>query len=247
MMKTMTRSTFSALVFLLIGIAVYGQANPLAGSWQYKNQSTEHIAVFIDGYFTHSEFDKQNKQFIRTRGGTFTQQGNQLKVTWQFDSKRAADDAPNAEWIGQTETFQVQPGNTLQSNITGSSVQWTKVGDHNAPLAGVWRMSGRKVDGNISNSPLGDRRTLKILTGNRFQWAAINIKTGEFSGTGGGTYTFKDGTYTENIEFFSRDNTRVGASLAFNGEIKEGQWHHSGNSSTGNPIYEVWIKIERHH
>ena len=30
-----------------------------------------------------------------------------------------------------------------------------------------------------------------------------------------------DGKYTENIEFFSRDNNRVGASLSFDYEIKE--------------------------
>lgn len=59
----------------------------------------------------------------------------------------------------------------------------------------------------------GARKTIKILSGTRFQWAAINSETGEFFGTGGGNYTFKDGKYTENIEYFSRDASRVGASL----------------------------------
>lgn len=80
------------------------------------------------------------------------------------------------------------------------------------------------------------------MSGTRFQWAAINPETKEFFGTGGGTYTFVNGKYTENIEFFSRDNSRVGASLSFKGEVKDGQWHHSGNSSTGNPIYEIWSR-----
>jgi hypothetical protein len=81
---------------------------------------------------------------------------------------------------------------------------------------------------------LGARRTLKILTGTRFQWAAINIETKEFFGTGGGRYTFENGKYTEHIEFFSRDSSRVGASLGFDGKIESGAWHHSGLSSRAN-------------
>jgi hypothetical protein len=57
---------------------------------------------------------------------------------------------------------------------------------------------------------------------------------------GGGTYTAKDGKYIENITFFSRDDSRVGASLDFNYEVIDGEWHHSGLSSKGDPIYEIW-------
>jgi hypothetical protein len=63
-----------------------------------------------------------------------------------------------------------------------------------------------------------------------------------FFGTGGGQYNFKDGTYTEHIEFFSRDATRVGASLSFKAEINKGEWHHSGLSSKGEKIHEVWSR-----
>ena len=86
----------------------------------------------------------------------------------------------------------------------------------------------------------GPRKTLKVLSDGRFQWIAFNTETKEFSGTGGGTYTAENGKYTENIDFFSRDSSRVGASLSFNFETKDGKWLHSGKSSTGKPIYEVW-------
>jgi hypothetical protein len=81
---------------------------------------------------------------------------------------------------------------------------------------------------------------MKILSGTRFQWIAYNTETKEFKGTGGGTYTTHDGEYTENIKFFSRDDTRVGASLKFNYELVDGHWHHSGLSSKGQPIHEIW-------
>ncbi len=97
-------------------------------------------------------------------------------------------------------------------------------------------------DGKMNEMKPGPRKTLKILSGTRFQWAAINTDTKEFFGTGGGTYTFKDGKYTENIEFFSRDNSRVGASLSFDGKVDGKRWHHSGKSSKGDPIAEVWTR-----
>jgi hypothetical protein len=74
--------------------------------------------------------------------------------------------------------------------------------------------------------------------------AAINPETKEFFGTGGGTYTFKSGKYTENIEFFSRDSSRVGASLSFDGKLNNGEWHQSGLSSKGDSIYEVWSRVK---
>jgi hypothetical protein len=83
---------------------------------------------------------------------------------------------------------------------------------------------------------------VKILSGTRFQWIAINTHTKEFFGTGGGAYTFQGGTYTENIAFFSRDSSRVGASLRFNGKVEKDGWHHSGLSSSGDKIYEIWNK-----
>ena len=90
--------------------------------------------------------------------------------------------------------------------------------------------------------PLRARHTLKLLTASRFQWAAINRETGDFSGTGGGTYSFANGKYTEHIEFFSRDSSRVGASLIFEDKLEDGNWIHSGLSSKGDPIYEVWAR-----
>jgi len=40
--------------------------------------------------------------------------------------------------------------------------------------------------------------------------------------------------------FFSGDGSRVGASLSFDYEIIENEWHHSGLSSKGKPIHEIW-------
>ena len=88
----------------------------------------------------------------------------------------------------------------------------------------------------------GDRKTLKLLTGTRFQSMAINAATKKKFGTGGGTYTFADGKYTEQIEFFSCDSTRVGATLNFDGSLKDSVWNHSGKSLKGDPLNELRTK-----
>ncbi len=62
----------------------------------------------------------------------------------------------------------------------------------------------------------------------------------DFRGTGGGRYAAIQGTYTEVIQFFSRDDSRVGAELAFQFERKGDEWHHTGNNSRGEPMYEIW-------
>ena len=123
---------------------------------------------------------------------------------------------------------------------------YKRIDDGAAPLAGVWKISAREQDGKIVPiHQTGARKTLKMLTGNRFQWFAINPETKQFSGTGGGTYEFANGKYTEHIEFFSRDSSRVGASLSFDGKLENGEWHHSGLSSRGEKIYETWGRVVR--
>ena len=86
------------------------------------------------------------------------------------------------------------------------------------------------------------RKTMKMLAGGRFQWIAYDTSKKEFYGTGGGTYTAKSDGYIENIEFFSRDSNTVGKSLGFDFEIKDGDWHHRGFSSKGDPKYEIWTQ-----
>jgi hypothetical protein len=100
-------------------------------------------------------------------------------------------------------------------------------------------------NGEIKWRTPGVRKTMKILSGTKFQWIAYNTETKEFFGTGGGSYTTTpDGKYTENIEFFSRDNSRVGASLQFDFSIQDGNWRHKGLSSKGDPIDEIWTQRE---
>ena len=208
----------------------------ITGAWHLQQDKVEEILVFQDGYFSHTTFDKANKKFISTYGGSYKIAGNDLKLKIEFDTR-------NKEAIGNEKQFShAILDKQLSTNINGSQQSFTRIDEGQDNLAGVWRITGRMVDGKVNQMQRGDRKTLKLLSGTRFQWMAINPATKEFFGTGGGTYTFINGKYTENIEFFSRDSSRVGASLTFDGNIKDGVWNHSGKSSKGEPINELWTK-----
>ena len=150
-------------------------------------------------------------------------------------------DTKNPERVGSTGAFEIElTENELRA--VDNNIVWKRIDDGTpGNLAGAWLISGRMRNGELQKRDTHrPRKTMKILSGTRFQWIAYNTETKEFLGTGGGTYTTIDGKYTEHIEFFSRDDSRVGASLQFDFALKDGDWHHSGNSSKGTPIYEVW-------
>jgi hypothetical protein len=232
---------FSIVLIMGAGIASFDckkqNADSLSGAWQMNDNNGMQVILVADGYFTYTAYDKEGKKFILTRGGSFSLNNNKLTVQYEFDSK-------TKEQVGQSATYQISiNGNKLTININEREESWERIGDGKSGLSGLWKITARKQGDSLQPiHQTGTRKTVKILSSTRFQWVAIDPGTKSFMGTGGGTYTFKDGKYTENIEFFSRDSSRVGSSLSFNGKLENGDWHHSGLSSRGDPIYEVWSR-----
>jgi hypothetical protein len=213
-------------------------AQELQGTYErtgsFGDKTINYVYLFSGEFFSWTAYYADSGDFIATKGGSFDAANNTLMVTYEFDT---AD--PNM--VGRTEEHTVEL-KRKSAIIDGQSWKLTDK-DTESPLTGAWLMGGRKRDGEISRRDTDQpRKTMKILTPTRFQWIAYNTETKEFMGTGGGTYTAVDGKYTENIGFFSRDNSRVGVSLGFNFEVKGNDWHHSGKSSKGDPMYEIWVK-----
>lgn len=216
------------------------QATNLEGAWRAQdNQGNELVMLVQDGFFTVARFNRQ--KFLDTYGGTYTVNNGNFDIRYEFHT---LDSTKVGSSTSVSFTLNNNQWNTKQEDATNT---WQRIDESRSgsPLAGTWRITGRASDGQMNTMRPGPRKTLKVLSGTRFQWIAFNSETGEFSGTGGGTYTAENGTYTENIEFFSRDNSRVGMSLSFNYEVKDGNWHHTGQSSTGNPVNEIWSRISK--
>lgn len=239
------KSTFCVLLACLaLGITSFvfipnsdqkQKASKLMGAWETSNaDGKKGLWIIAEKHFSVTYY-KQN-EFVSTEGGEWRQlpDGN-IQLTWEYNTEKN-------DLIGQKKSFApLLKGDKL----TIDNLSWKRL-DNGTPgkLAGAWLITGRYRDGELSERTPGVRRTMKILSGTKFQWIAYNIETKEFFGTGGGYYTTKDGKYTENIEFFSRDNSRVGASLEFDFKLENGKWRHSGKSSKGDPLDEVWTKRE---
>lgn len=224
---------------LFLCACLSASAQPLTGAYERKDGTTTESRIYAGDYFAVALYNKDGKEFTGTYGGKYALKDGQLIETIEFDTRKP-------ERVG-TEVTSAASVDKDAATITITGVTLTRT-DNGTPgqLSGAWLITGRINDkGEIRRSTPGARRTMKILSGTRFQWIAYNVETKEFFGTGGGTYTTVSGKYTENIEFFSRDNTRVGASLSFDFSLVEGDWQHKGLSSKGEPIHEIWTKREK--
>ncbi|MFM8348553.1 MAG: membrane or secreted protein [Bacteroidota bacterium] len=229
---------FSAIVFCTLLIPVLSMAQ-LEGSWISESAEGKTAIIYSWKYFAATRYDLSGKKFISTWGGSWTYEKGVLTETHEFNTA-------DPSLVGTKVAHRAKVGKKSMTLTVGDKKQEFVRMDDGTPgqLAGAWLITGRMNDGKVSSIIPGARRTMKILSGTRFQWIAYNTETKEFFGTGGGTYTTVDGAYTETLEFFSRDNSRVGSSLNFQFRIEEGRWRHSGLSSKGEPIDEYWATRE---
>lgn len=219
-------------------------AQNVLGAWEAYTtndvgEKIKMVVIFSEGFQAATYFHAETGKFISTNGGKWVLEGNTMTETIEFDTE-------TPERVGSQVSFDIEFKED-QIGIVGHDMTLKRI-DSGAPgaLQGAWLMSGRVRDGKTqtrdTNRP---RKTMKILSGTRFQWIAYNTETKQFMGSGGGTYTTVDGKYTENIEFFSRDDSRAGVSLEFNFELIDGKWHHKGFSSKGDPMHEIWSAREQ--
>lgn len=228
--------TYISLFLFCIAYSFQSNQSPLQGAWISSIGSTDNVLNIQDGYLSHTTYDKTRKHFYQTRGGSFEIKDNKVVVHYEFSSSDKNEVGKSFEYV-----YHFKNGNLIWEN-NDTRVTWQRIDDNKNPLAGVWRISGRMQEGKMNPINPGPRKTLKILSGTCFQWVAINTETKEFFGTGGGRFSFVNGKYTENIEFFSRDSSRVGVSLTFDGSIDNNIWTHKGLNSRGEPLHEEWSR-----
>ena len=229
-------------IIVLIACALLlseSKAQSVIGAWEAfktaeNGDTLRSVVLFADGYQVLTTYNASTGEFIHSNGGTWKLDGPIMTEKVEFHSDIS-------ERVGAEVSFEIMVSeSTLQ--IVKSGKEFTKI-DNGAPgeLQGAWLMSGRVSEGKMqSRDTSRSRKTMKILSGTRFQWIAYDTETKQFMATGGGTYTTINDEYTENIEFFSRDQSRAGMSLKFGYELVDGNWHHSGFSTKGDPINEIW-------
>ena len=244
MKKHIHKIKFTLTLSVLILINLFSYAQSPVGAWErfYDDEDGNNIrsvVIFSEKFQSIVMYNAKTGEFIYSNGGTWELNGNMMTEKVEFDTA-------NSERVGDELTFEVIITNNSLS-IPDANWEFSKIDDGMpGELNGAWLMSGRYRNGEKQmRSTDRPRKTMKILSGTRFQWIAFDTEKKEFKGTGGGTYTTINGKYSEKIEFFSRDNSRVGMNLEFNYDIDKGNWIHKGKTSKGDPLHEIWIKRKK--
>lgn len=200
-----------------------------------SKDGTLHHELKLDAdYYVHTVYKESPAEFIKTMGGYYKTSGNNLMVDLEFNSNHKEDKITSIN-----VPYKLKKGNLILEGVKPMTFTPTKLGTQD--LDGKWLMTGRVTDqGEQRRDTSRPRKTMKYLLNGHFQWIAYNTETFEFFGSGGGTYEATNGKYTENIGYFSRDNSRVGAALSFDYELNGKDWHHTGKSSKGDPLNEIW-------
>lgn len=228
--------TVFLVIFSFLGI-LKAQIPPNAYTFEtLKDGSTVTHLIFMDNeYLVHTIYSEAPANFIKTVGGFYEITNDLIVLNLEFNSNYKNDSITSISIPYTLKNKQ------LLLEFDGSQNKMKSDPLELQDLDGKWLMAGRVTEeGENRRDTTQARKTMKFLMNGYFQWIAFNTETMDFSGTGGGAFTSEGGAYKEDIQFFSRDNSRAGASLEFTYDKKNGDWHHMGKSSKGDPLHEIW-------
>lgn len=209
----------------------------LIGAWKYGSLSNQTVLINSATAFAVTTYDLPGKKLISSYGGSWRLDGNTIVRRIEFNSS-------SPDEVGKEVRMAVELSG---DKLTAGKEQFTRL-DNGKPgeLAGAWIIIGTYKNDVLQKSPVifKSRRTMKILSGTRFQWIAYDIDSKKFLNSGGGTYETSNGMYGEQIEFFTKSPDGVGRKLEFEYTFDNDNWRHKGKSSTGGIVDECWGRRE---
>ena len=213
------KKTIINLTLIIFTITTYSQDDV----YTYTENDIINRIIIDKNYFVMTSYKVDTNKFVKTIGGFYSENASKLNVDLEFNSNYKNDSISKIE--------------------IEKKANWKKISLKENDLQGKWLMVGRVRNGNEQRRNLNrPRKTMKLLINGYFQWIAFNTETFQFSGSGGGKYITEDGKYIENIEYFSRDDSKVGLTLEFDYDVINREWNHKGFSSQGDPLHEIWVK-----
>ena len=217
-MKYKMKKIILNLTIIIFTVTTYSQSDV----YSYSENGIINRIIIDNNYLVMTSYKVDSNKFIKTIGGFYNKEGNRFNISLEFNSNFKNDSISKIE--------------------IEKKANWKKISLKKNDLQGKWLMVGRVRNGNEQRRNLDrPRKTMKFLINGYFQWIAFNTETFQFSGSGGGKYITKDGKYIESIEYFSRDDSRVGLNLEFDYELINKEWNHKGFSSKGDPLHEIWV------
>ena len=218
-MKYKMKKIILNLTIIIFTVTTYSQSDV----YSYSENGIINRIIIDNNYLVMTSYKVDTNKFVKTIGGFYSENGSKLNVDLEFNSNYKND--------------------SISKIKIEKKANWKKISLKENDLQGKWLMVGRVRNGNEQRRNLDrPRKTMKFLINGYFQWIAFNTETFQFSGSGGGKYITKDGKYIESIEYFSRDDSKVGLTLEFDYDVINREWNHKGFSSQGDPLHEIWVK-----
>ena len=182
----MKRANFLFIAFVFtacctVGLNAQNTNINLVGAWQRGPEENRIIWINSEKHFAAVVYNVKENKFLGTCGGTWKVEGNVFVEVHEFNTMKA-------ELIGKElrNNIEIRDGKLIFKMKEGDE-EWTRIDDGGpGKLAGAWVITGRVNDGQVRKMTPGARKTMKILSGTRFQWIAYNSETKEFFGTGAG-------------------------------------------------------------
>ena len=194
--------------------------------YEFDSETNTHRIIKDKNYIIETVFNSSTGEFEFTRGGFYSGKKT-LNVDFEFNSNFTND--------------------SMKKILYTNTKKWKKVSSSKQKLQGKWLMAGRVTNVGEKRRDLNrTRKTMKILIDGFFQWIAFDTSNFRFFGSGGGSYNTEfennpeKGEYTEKIQFFSRDNNKVGLILPFEYDLRGEDWYHKGLNSKGGALHEIW-------
>jgi hypothetical protein len=224
MMKTIIR-VFFAILFCSGRLA--GQETSIVGAWQSRDGDDETVLICQDGYIVITKFNPVNTAFYYSSGVSYKMMKERLIAGLAFTT-----DKNELKLAGQKgQLLYSRSGDTLRiTKVDSVKILFTRSDDGQGSLAGLWRLAGEQ----------GEIKTLLVLSGTRFQRIRFNEQTKELVSSYGGRYDYRNGMYTEHIDFYRKNPDMIGQSLRFTVEISGSGMKISGKNEKGETVQEDW-------
>ena len=177
---------FFLVVFFLFSFVrpASTQSLGIEGAWESSQGENRTIMIIASRYFSAAVYHKTSGAYLGTCGGTWKIERDVFKEVHEFNTLTPA-------WVGTELKSQISVQEKILVFTTKDEVEtFTRI-DNGTPgqLAGAWIITGRTTSSGLQKITPGPRKTMKILSGTRFQWIAYHTETKEFFGTGGGKRT----------------------------------------------------------
>ena len=159
------------LICIIMSLGINAQS--VIGAWENYTTSENgdklrNVVIFANGYQVLTTYNATTGKFIHSNGGTWKLKGDIMTEKVEFHTD-------NSERVGTEVSFKVIiTDNAIE--IVDSNMKLNRI-DNGVPgkLQGAWLMSGRIREGKTElRDTSRPRKTMKILSGTRFQWIAYN-------------------------------------------------------------------------